>query len=801
MKKFLFTFLFIILIISFIFPTNVFGDFWSEISSEVRPRPSTPISPPDPGPSPSVPTTPPTDVHIKQTIVFHTYISGNAFEDMKNMESQLAQDTGMPSTNGVKDSSENGIANIYVELLSGNNVVASQYTNANGDYRFDNLPDGDYQIRFSYGLLTSNINSYSNKQVKNILKYNGQDYYASSVGGQGTVLDSYTKEIITSGKGCTQLFLTIDNSASMVDNKYEGKTRLEYQVLAAKRLVNSLLSDSSNNIYIGIVAFGEESVVWQNLTKDKDTLNEKLDLMLNNAKTLNARFSGCTNIRGALEATEAAFVNNTQDSNRYIFLLSDGVPLSDGSTVIYSDDFNVSGAVQSKLDSIIKSTKQKFESLINDGVKVSTIMTKSNDSDVINMVNNMCNVNNLKFYHVDDKDVSNIISKDILDEINQSVQENIQDFSTYYSYFLGQDDSNRRNIVNSNFAKFDYNTSKLFEVIDNYDGSQESKNKAVELSDKSWMCAYTGVYNITQPNYTETDTEYIMNDGTVYPKEDYIFTVSGYPDQNLVLTQRDPFLLNTILKVSGLKITLSNGQSIVSKVDPEATCIDRDLEPGEIRYIKDVESPMCYYIDNEIVQGAVIQIEYTIIIKNASAIPSSSFYIIDYIPDEFSIDENMTMISDPTITNKMYGWEIKYTRDLGITDCDYTTCAVNNLSTNMIRNSTIGSNGERYLKIVFSRLLTSKTEDSTFRNSAEILEYSNALGRRMQETVTLGSGKLSTLTSVFVANQNESDFGVAEPVIIVPPTGISPFYKSAQFIIGVFTITTFIIIIKIKLKK
>ena len=40
-------------------------------------------------------------------------------------------------------------------------------------------------------------------------------------------------------------------------------------------------------------------------------------------------------------------------------------------------------------------------------------MTKSNDSDVINMVNNMCNVNNLKFYHVDDKDVSNIISKDI----------------------------------------------------------------------------------------------------------------------------------------------------------------------------------------------------------------------------------------------------------------------------------------------------------------------------------------------------------------------------------------------------
>ena len=51
--------------------------------------------------------------------------------------------------NGVLNGTEAGIANVGVELLTGNTVIATTTTNANGNYLFTNLLAGDYRVRIT----------------------------------------------------------------------------------------------------------------------------------------------------------------------------------------------------------------------------------------------------------------------------------------------------------------------------------------------------------------------------------------------------------------------------------------------------------------------------------------------------------------------------------------------------------------------------------------------------------------------------------------------------------------------------
>ncbi len=52
--------------------------------------------------------------------------------------------------NGIQDADEPGVAGVRVELLDADgNVVDSVTTGADGSYLFDELPLGDYQVRFT----------------------------------------------------------------------------------------------------------------------------------------------------------------------------------------------------------------------------------------------------------------------------------------------------------------------------------------------------------------------------------------------------------------------------------------------------------------------------------------------------------------------------------------------------------------------------------------------------------------------------------------------------------------------------
>jgi serine-aspartate repeat-containing protein C/D/E len=82
---------------------------------------------------------------------------------LANGESNLTIDAGLVAqkaaigddvwldcnANGIQDSGEVGVANVTVKLLnSAGTVIATQQTNANGDYLFSNLNPGDYAVQF-----------------------------------------------------------------------------------------------------------------------------------------------------------------------------------------------------------------------------------------------------------------------------------------------------------------------------------------------------------------------------------------------------------------------------------------------------------------------------------------------------------------------------------------------------------------------------------------------------------------------------------------------------------------------------
>ena len=56
---------------------------------------------------------------------------------------------------GQQDGDEPGIAGVKVELIQGTNVIATKFTDANGNYSFTGLPAGEYTVRFPTTGLTS----------------------------------------------------------------------------------------------------------------------------------------------------------------------------------------------------------------------------------------------------------------------------------------------------------------------------------------------------------------------------------------------------------------------------------------------------------------------------------------------------------------------------------------------------------------------------------------------------------------------------------------------------------------------
>ena len=85
--------------------------------------------------------------------------------------------------NGIMDAEEAKISGVTVQLKKGDAVVSTTTTNASGNYLFNNLSIGNYQVEFLYG------NTVDGVKLRNGKSYNGQEYESTIVG-----IDSHAED-------------------------------------------------------------------------------------------------------------------------------------------------------------------------------------------------------------------------------------------------------------------------------------------------------------------------------------------------------------------------------------------------------------------------------------------------------------------------------------------------------------------------------------------------------------------------------------------------------------------------------
>lgn len=172
-----------------------------------------------------------------------------------------------------------------------------------------------------------------------------------------------------------EMFLVLDNSHSMTST-YEGKEKRQYVAETATSFVNALF-DHYENAKIGIVSFSSvnlgstlgtenDAKLLLNLSNSKDTVQNTIT----NYTTTEGPF---TNIEAGLTIAEKNFTNNA-DSQKYIVLISDGVPnlcLDTNTTLKYSGI-------------IAENTKKKLVDLKNKDYNIFSVLMGLTESNTPN---------------------------------------------------------------------------------------------------------------------------------------------------------------------------------------------------------------------------------------------------------------------------------------------------------------------------------------------------------------------------------------------------------------------------------
>ena len=159
-----------------------------------------------------------------------------------------------------------------------------------------------------------------------------------------------------------ELFLLIDNSLSMTKEISSGVTRSEVVRSSAKKLIENLL-DGNDNLKIGIVSFSTSPDVSQEGTSADAKLISELS---NDVDALQSSIDDITDDgpRTDLDSGLALATKNFKsDSERYIVVLTDGVP----NVALEDNDYYA--------DTVIEKTKQTLTSTEEQGINLITMLT------------------------------------------------------------------------------------------------------------------------------------------------------------------------------------------------------------------------------------------------------------------------------------------------------------------------------------------------------------------------------------------------------------------------------------------
>jgi len=872
-------------------------------------------------------------VTIKQRILTLTAqrkIEGNAFEDIprlveKSNSLTSSLSTKQINTNAAKDADEPAISDIVVELLNNKDeVIKTTKTDNSGHYVFDfdndidlrNEEPGMYKLRFYYGLVNSEkylpeetegedyvlpdeetfeygeFDSYS--KIKNILKYNGQDYFASAVGNAYNANNYFRRRILESGKAFSQVYILIDCSSSVTQRILDGdKTVFDLEKEAAIEAINRLLpeGEENNNVAIGIAGFFNDIINLMDLTSDKQQLidlinslvldeddngwvvgDEETEVIEINSFT-NLDESLGTNIGTALEKTKNLFVtdsNYLEESNRNIILISDGYPSAHKKLAepIYKEDAYDLELLVDKYVQIVEYTNEDIKNIINDGINLISIISKPEEDESTENYDPFARIlidatfknqetgDYYGYYKEISRDNEEEYKNYFANEVTQIVKSNYEEGTilsditeegilTEIRRLATRDRENeeRRFQINNYFSIIDNQKATWFNNVEKLQGNIVAdglmfENTAgyvefvKEFTKRTYMYIDSTPYEITTIEEDDDNVYYVSSKGTeTYIKSDWdkinLNTGGGYTNQNLVFEKRSPFRLKLEKFVSGIRITLADETVLYDKT----TDIPSDMLTIPIT------------MDDEIIHGAKVEIEYTIRINNISDTniqTGPEISVLDYFNLEgnsLQYDPDTNLLTEPNRTNRYYLWETVKKEDLqGIVNSDvydklvegneylkveYTVSEYQQAQENNEEypvNPVIGKNGHIDIKIVGTTTLSSALEadDLTYSNTAEILKYSNLNGRRIDyetnreevqngeepilkflsdnpdETITPGNYKLG--------DAHQEDSATSPVVAIIPPFGEKIIQYALPIILGIVFVAGLIFIKKKVLK-
>ena len=217
-----------------------------------------------------------------------------------------------------------------------------------------------------------------------------------------------------------EIMLVIDNSLSMEDPISDGTTpRRDVVLPSANTLVESIL-EGNDNLRIGVVTFSSVSdtasqgtIADANLVSDLTSDVETLTTAISNIPASGSM----TDLDAGLTLASQYFTE--EDNNKYIIVLTDGVPnlAIDYDGTYYSDD-------------VINKTNSRLQSLENDGYNVITMLTGISNPDSNPGVNPKTyaqiieeifgteeNPTAGKFYYIDDSEIEQTITEDIYNDL------------------------------------------------------------------------------------------------------------------------------------------------------------------------------------------------------------------------------------------------------------------------------------------------------------------------------------------------------------------------------------------------
>ena len=729
---------------------------------------------------------------------------------------------------------------VKVTIIDKNNPDKNITTNVdeNGNYTVDLLGRGwsegnhEYSVQYVYPTVSkAEINAIDNlekaKKIQQKLKYNSQDYTYNTEGFDHTVLGDNSSSV-------AQVFLALDCSQSMNDKvtvkdangNSVTKTKLNVEKEVAQNIVNSLLSENKN-IYIGIVVFTETCYRYVGLTNNSEVLNKALS----EDNTIELDTKEYTNIYGALEKCADSFAGS---DDRYIFLLSDGLPTSDGTEenrIYYASPDNTSLINQNnrRLDNITDKTAEEIKKLEQNNITVYSVISKESlDDEDLERYNKI-----FIGTHEHHEEVESLtdVSQKIIDDFKKYVSNNLTIQNK--SYGIEETDTKSRfgstkYILNND--TFTYNNTQYTEAIDmeltdsNIDEFKNQLEKLCEnsniLTDTITVKAPTSInLHYATPHHSSYDEPVYKDDGETvdhYIHHECITIQEKNIAPTIYLKKLPSYSLTPSLALTGMALTASNGTKLFTQTTKIA-------DPKHL--MATLESKKQY--------GSVVTLRYTIGVTNSSVYTDTkALKLLFYIPDGFDYNpgkETANVITDTEKINisKSKSKCLKVThlskdniddiinqyKDTDFASSDLQDKLKNNnqrallidIDLNKNKNAILLQNGSLNVNLQVSKLLGNDT-DMAYSGDAEILSYTNSSKRRISyqstsnpsQTVVSVAGNNNHNYSSLSTKLTEQDYTVAEnQATITPPTGKDKSMRKVYIALSLLGILALIVIIQL----